>query len=84
MKNVKTGVEELRNEVAILKEANKNIPVESPPKQNHKANAKKETRTTQTSYKNNTAEDNPPNLEETDTSVSTIVIERKLQSEKGK
>ena len=58
VKNVKTGVEELRNEVAILKEANNKIPLESPPKQNHKVNTDKTTQTTQTIYKDNTAEDN--------------------------
>ena len=47
MKNVKTGVEKLRNEVAILKEANNKIPLESLPKQNHKVNENKTTQTTQ-------------------------------------
>ena len=75
MKNVKTRVKELRNEVAILKEANNKIPLESPPKQNHKVNANKTTQTTQTSYKDNTAEDNSHNLEEKNSFVSTIVKE---------
>ena len=75
VKNVKTGIEEVRNEVAILKEANNKIPLESPPKQNHKVNANKTTQTTQTSYKDNTVEDNSHNLEEKNTSVSTIVKE---------
>ena len=75
MENVKTRVEELRNEVAILKEANNKIPLESPPKQNHKVNANKTTQTTQTSYKDITAEDNSHNLEEKNSSVSTIMKE---------
>ena len=70
MKNVKTGVE-----ITILKEANNKVPLESPPKQNHKINANKTTQTTQTSYKDNTAEDNSHNLEEKNSSVSTIVKE---------
>ena len=53
-------------------EANNKIPLESPPKQNHKVNANKTTQTTQTSYEDNTAEDNPYNVEEKNTSVSTI------------
>ena len=56
MKNVKTRVEALRNEIAILKEAINEIPLESPPKQNHKVNANKTTQTTQTSYKDSTSE----------------------------
>ena len=75
MKNVKTGVEELRNEVTNLKEANTKIPLESPPKQNHKVNVNKTTQTMQTSYIYNTAEDKSRNLEEKNTSVSTIVKE---------
>ena len=68
MKNVKTGVEELRNQVAILKEDNNQIPLENLPKQNHKVKANKTTQTTQTSYKDNTAEDNSHNLEEKNSS----------------
>ena len=75
VKNVKTGIEELSNEVAVLKEVNNKKPLENPPKQNHKVNANKTTQTTQTSYKYNTAEDNSHNLEEKNTSVSTIVKE---------
>ena len=68
MKNVKTRVDELRNEVAILKEDNNKIPLENPPKQNHKVKVNKTTQTTQTSYKDNTAEDNSHNLEEMNSS----------------
>ena len=49
--------------------------MESPPKQNHKVNANKTTQTTEASYKDNTAEDNPHNYEEKHISLLTIVKE---------